>query len=59
MAGGYLFKMWGLPAAALAIWHSARPENRARILAEMNAVYPGKIVWGEDLAKIRLDGPET
>jgi PTS system glucose-specific IIC component len=31
MAGGYLFKMWGLPAAAMAIWHSARPENRARI----------------------------
>ncbi len=31
MAGGYLFKMWGLPAAALAIWRSARPENRARI----------------------------
>ncbi len=29
MAGGYLFKMWGLPAAALAIWHRARPENRA------------------------------
>ena len=31
MAGGYLFKMWGLPAAAIAIWHSARPENRAKI----------------------------
>jgi PTS system glucose-specific IIC component len=31
MAGGYLFKMFGLPAAAIAIWHSARPENRARI----------------------------
>lgn len=31
LAGGYLFKMWGLPAAALAIWHTARPENRARI----------------------------
>jgi PTS system glucose-specific IIC component len=31
LAGGYLFKMWGLPAAALAIWQSARPENRARI----------------------------
>lgn len=31
MAGGYLFKMWGLPAAALAMWRSARPENRARI----------------------------
>ena len=31
LAGGYLFKMWGLPAAALAIWQSARPENRAKI----------------------------
>jgi PTS system glucose-specific IIC component len=31
LGGAYLFKMWGLPAAALAIWHSARPENRARV----------------------------
>src|SRR4051812_26167673 len=31
MTGGYLFKMWGLPAAAIAMWHAARPENRARI----------------------------
>ena len=31
LAGGYLFKMWGLPAAALAIWRSAPPENRAKI----------------------------
>ena len=30
MTGGYLFKMWGLPAAAIAIWRSARPENRAQ-----------------------------
>ncbi len=29
LAGGYLFKMWGLPAAAIAIWRSARPEHRA------------------------------
>jgi PTS system glucose-specific IIC component len=28
LAGGYLFKMWGLPAAAMAIWQSAKPENR-------------------------------
>lgn len=28
LAGGYLFKMWGLPAAALAIWQTAKPENR-------------------------------
>ena len=31
MTGGYLFKMWGLPAAAIAMWRCARPENRARI----------------------------
>ena len=28
LAGGYLFKMFGLPAAALAIWHCAKPENK-------------------------------
>jgi PTS system glucose-specific IIC component len=31
LAGGYLFKMWGLPAAALAMWQSAKPENRAKV----------------------------
>src|SRR5687767_13528724 len=31
MTGGYLFKMWGLPAAALAIWRAARPENRVKV----------------------------
>jgi glucose PTS system EIICB or EIICBA component len=31
LAGGYLFKMWGLPAAAIAIWRTAKPENRARV----------------------------
>ncbi|MDQ5908634.1 MAG: glucose system or component [Pseudomonadota bacterium] len=31
LAGGYLFKMWGLPAAAIAMWHCARPENRAKV----------------------------
>src|SRR6478736_10248146 len=31
MTGGYLFKMWGLPAAAFAMWGAARPENRAKI----------------------------
>lgn len=31
LAGGYLFKMWGLPAAALAIWRAARPEQRAKV----------------------------
>ena len=30
LAGGYLFKMFGLPAAAIAMWHCARRENRAK-----------------------------
>jgi PTS system glucose-specific IIC component len=31
MTGGYLFKMFGLPAAALAIWRAARPDQRAKV----------------------------
>jgi PTS system glucose-specific IIC component len=31
MTGGYLFKMFGLPAAALAIWQCARPEERKKV----------------------------
>lgn len=31
LGGAFLFKMWGLPAAAMAIWHTARPENRAKV----------------------------
>ena len=31
MSGGYLFKMWGLPAAAFAIWHAARPDQRTKV----------------------------
>ena len=31
LAGGYMFKMYGLPAAAIAMWHTAKPENRAKI----------------------------
>ncbi len=27
LSGGFLFKMYGLPAAAIAIWHSAKPEK--------------------------------
>lgn len=37
LAGGYMFKMFGLPGAAIAIWHSARPENRKKIGATMLA----------------------
>ncbi|NLS11501.1 PTS glucose transporter subunit IIBC [Vibrio sp. SM6] len=35
LAGGYLFKMFGLPAAAIAIAHAAKPENRAKVLGIM------------------------
>src|SRR5687767_2890495 len=31
MTGGYLFKMFGLPAAAIAIWRNARPEQRKKV----------------------------
>jgi PTS system glucose-specific IIC component len=31
LGGAYLFKMWGLPAAALAIWRSARPDQRDKV----------------------------
>ncbi|MCK7592816.1 PTS glucose transporter subunit IIBC [Pseudomarimonas salicorniae] len=31
LAGAFLFKMFGLPAAAIAIWHSARPERRVAV----------------------------
>lgn len=30
LGGGFLTKMWGLPAAALAMWHCAKPENRVK-----------------------------
>jgi PTS system glucose-specific IIC component len=35
LAGGYMFKMFGLPAAAIAIAHSAKPENRAKVIGIM------------------------
>jgi glucose-specific phosphotransferase system IIBC component len=31
LGGGFLFKMFGLPAAAIAIWHSARPEKKKMV----------------------------
>ena len=31
LGGGYLFKMWGLPAAAIAMWHCAKPERRVQV----------------------------
>lgn len=31
LAGAFLFKMWGLPAAAIAIWHTARPGQRTAV----------------------------
>lgn len=35
LAGGYLIKMWGLPAAALAIWRCADKEQRNRVAGVM------------------------
>jgi glucose PTS system EIICB or EIICBA component len=31
IGGAYWFKMFGLPAAAIAIWHSAKPKNRKQV----------------------------
>lgn len=31
LAGAFLFKMFGLPAAAIAIWHCAKPEKKVAI----------------------------
>jgi len=31
LSGGFIFKMYGLPGAALAIWHTAKKENKAKI----------------------------
>lgn len=31
LGGAYWFKMFGLPAAAIAMWHSAYPKNRGRV----------------------------
>lgn len=35
LGGGFLFKMWGLPAAAIAIWHCAKKERRAEVFGIM------------------------
>ncbi len=37
LGGGFVFKMFGLPAAAFAIVRSARPENRARVAGIMGS----------------------
>jgi PTS system glucose-specific IIC component len=31
LAGAFLFKMFGLPAAAIAIWHTAKPEKKLAV----------------------------
>lgn len=31
LAGAFMFKMFGLPAAAIAIWHAARPEKKVAV----------------------------
>ena len=35
LGGGFVFKMFGLPAAALAIYHTAKPENKMRVAGIM------------------------
>ncbi|QNS02034.1 MAG: PTS glucose transporter subunit IIBC [Buchnera aphidicola (Pentalonia nigronervosa)] len=31
LSGGFIFKMYGLPGAALAIWHTSKKENKKKI----------------------------
>ncbi|QJC34404.1 PTS glucose transporter subunit IIBC [Enterobacteriaceae endosymbiont of Donacia crassipes] len=31
LAGGFLFKMYGLPGAAIAIWHASKKKNKSKI----------------------------
>jgi PTS system glucose-specific IIC component len=31
LSGGFLIKMWGLPAAAIAMWHEAKPKFRVNV----------------------------
>lgn len=35
LGGGFVFKMFGLPAAALAMYHTAKPENKAKVAGIM------------------------
>lgn len=35
LGGSYLFKMWGLPGAAMAMIYTARPENRKKVASLM------------------------
>ena len=37
LGGGFIFKMFGLPAAAFAIYRTAKPENRLRIAGIMGS----------------------
>ncbi|MBM3116461.1 PTS glucose transporter subunit IIBC [Jeongeupia naejangsanensis] len=31
LSGAFFFKMFGLPGAAIAIWHTAKPENKVKV----------------------------
>jgi PTS system glucose-specific IIC component len=37
LGGGFIFKMFGLPAAAFAIYHTAKPENKLRVAGIMGS----------------------
>lgn len=46
LGGAYLFKMWGLPAACIAFWQTARPENRAKVGSIMLSAAITSILFG-------------
>ncbi len=37
LGGGFVFKMWALPGAALAIYHCAKPEHKKRVAGIMGS----------------------
>jgi PTS system glucose-specific IIC component len=46
LSGAFVFKMFGLPAAAIAIWHAARPENRVKVAGLMIAAALTSFITG-------------
>ena len=46
LGGGFVFKMFGLPAAALAIYQTARPENKARVAGIMGSAALTSLLTG-------------
>ncbi len=46
LGGGFVFKMFGLPAAAFAIYQTAKPENKARVAGIMGSAALTSLLTG-------------